>query len=141
MNCTIHIYLLNALYSQQQADEQNGGKESADNRKYLWEDELRVTGRIKAITEHADVSFPLEGELEDGTSFKHDVKKMHLVQIETEDSPNVYVGASESMLDSVQIDRKGDAVIKIFLKDDEPYANPIPGIYIASKEFPKELIR
>ena len=31
--------------------------------------------------------------------------------------------------------------ITIILKDLEPMANPSPGVYIASKEFPKDLTR
>lgn len=141
MNCIIHIYLLNALYSQELADQENNGKESTDNRKYLWEDELKVTGKVLSMTEHKNVSFPLQGQLEDGTPFSHDVSKMYLVQISTADAQDVYIGASESIVDSCEIKDGENAVIKLFLKDDEPYANPIPGIYIASKEFPKELIR
>ena len=30
--------------------------------------------------------------------------------------------------------------IKIFLKDFEPMSNPVPGIYVASKEFPQALV-
>jgi hypothetical protein len=30
-------------------------------------------------------------------------------------------------------------IVKLFLKDLEPFANPVPGIYISTKEFPKEL--
>lgn len=141
MNCSIHIYLINALYSQDLADEKYGGKESADNRKYQWEDELRVTGNVTKIEEHRNVSFPLQGQLEDGSVFSHDVKKMFLIQISTSGSPDVYVGASESIVDSYTIEKGEEPVVKLYLKDDEPYANPIPGIYIASKEFPKELIR
>jgi hypothetical protein len=141
MNCSIHIYLINALYSQSLADEKHGGKESADNRKYQWEDELRVTGSVTEIIEHRNVSFPLKGQLEDGSEFSYDVKKMFLIQVSTSDSPDVYIGASESIVDSFMIQKGKEPVVKLYLKDDEPYANPIPGIYIASKEFPKELIR
>jgi hypothetical protein len=28
----------------------------------------------------------------------------------------------------------------VYLKDFEPMSNPVPGIYIAAQEFPKELI-
>ncbi|MEY3591416.1 MAG: hypothetical protein RLZZ38_372, partial [Bacteroidota bacterium] len=38
MNCKIHIYLLNDLFSQELADAEFGGKESADNLRYEWED-------------------------------------------------------------------------------------------------------
>jgi hypothetical protein len=133
--------LINALYSQELADNKHGGKESADNRKYQWEDELRVKGKVTDIVEHRNISFPLQGQLEDGSQFSHEVKKMFLIQVSTNDSPDVFIGASESIVDSFLIERGDEPVVRLYLKDDEPYANPIPGIYIASKEFPKELIR
>jgi hypothetical protein len=43
------------------------------------------------------------------------------------------------MVSHCTIKKSKDFKIELFLKDDEPYANPIPGIYIASKEFPKAL--
>jgi hypothetical protein len=35
---------------------------------------------------------------------------------------------------------EGAITIKLYLNDDEPYANPYPGLFVASKEFPKALI-
>ena len=140
MKCSIHIYLLNALYSQTLADEQHEGKESADNRKYQWEDELKITTQVKEISEHRNVSFPLQGETPDGNAFSYDVTKMMLLQIQSEDAPDVFIGASESIIESFKVEKEEDRfVVRLFINDDEPYANPIPGIYIASKEFPKEL--
>lgn len=142
MKCQVNVYLLNALFSQKLADESNNGKEDADNRKFLWEDELAITTEVKSVIEHSDVSFPLQGVMPDGEEFSIDVRGMRLVQISSVDGPDVYVGASESMIDRLEVEKKeGDFSIRLYLKDDEPYANPIPGIYIASKEFPKELIR
>jgi hypothetical protein len=141
MKCKIHVYLLNALYSQELADVQHKGMESADNRKYQWEDEFRITSDVLDLEELRGVEFPLGGMLEDGTQFSVPVKEMYLVRIKSSDGPDVFVGASESMVDHIEIERSEGAKISIYLKDDEPYANPIPGIYIASKEFPKELIR
>ena len=38
-------------------------------------------------------------------------------------------------------EKEDETVIRIYLKDYEPMSNPVPGIYIASQEFPKELVR
>ena len=139
MNCTIHVYLLNDLFSQKLADEQHGGKETTDNRKHLWEDEMRITSDVVELEELHDVIFPLQGEWPDGSVFSHDVTGMYLIRIKSSNEPDVYVGASESMVSHCTIKRTGEFEIELYLKDDEPYANPIPGIYIASKEFPKAL--
>ena len=46
MNCKIHIHLLNELFSQELADAQHNGKETADNLRYEWEDELEITSEV-----------------------------------------------------------------------------------------------
>jgi hypothetical protein len=67
---------------------------------------------------------------------------MHLFEITSSDAPNVYVGASESIVSSAKFEKTDEAyTIEIFLKDYEPMSNPTPGIFIAAKSFPKELIR
>ena len=51
MNCKIHIYLLNDLFSQELADAEFNGKESADNLRYEWEDELEINTEVKEVKE------------------------------------------------------------------------------------------
>ena len=141
MICTIHTYLLNDLYSQDLADSQNNGKQSPDNKKFDWEDEMSVSSSVKDVEELLDSSYFLAGSLGDGSNFSIEVPKMRLLKITSTDSPDLYVGASESIISEVRINRNENHwKIEIYIKDLEPLANPIPGIYIASKEFPKELV-
>ena len=66
---------------------------------------------------------------------------MRLIKIISSDAPDLYVGASESIISEARVDKHNNQwTIEIYIKDFEPMANPIPGIYIASKEFPKELL-
>jgi hypothetical protein len=133
--------MLNEHFSQEHADANFGGQPSANNRLYDWEDDMRITTPVSKIIEHRKVSFPLQGELPSGESFNHEVENMFLFEIQSETQPSIYIGCSESILDSFENKIDGDTVfLKIFIRDYEAYANPIPGIYIASKEFPKELI-
>ena len=141
MICTIHTYLLNDLYSQELADSQNNGEQTPDNKKYDWEDEMSISSRVKEVEELIDSSYFLAGSLGDGSNFSIEVPKMRLLKITSSDAPDLYVGASESIISEVRINRNEiHWKIEIFIKDLEPMANPIPGIYIASKEFPKELV-
>lgn len=141
MNCTINVYMLNEHFSQEHADANFGGKPSANNRLYDWEDEMKITSPVSKVTEHRKVSFPLQGELPSGEPFHHEVKDMFLFEIQSEEQPSTFIGCSESILDSFEQKQEGENIfLKIFIRDYEAYANPIPGIYIASKEFPKELI-
>ena len=141
MKCTIHTYLLNDLYSQEFADSQNNGEQTPDNKKYDWEDEMSISSRVKEVEELIDSSYFLAGSLGDGSNFSIEVPNMRLIKITSSDAPDLYVGASESIISEVRINRNEiHWKIEIFIKELEPMANPIPGIYIASKEFPKELV-
>ena len=141
MKCTIHTYLLNDLYSQELADSQNNGEQSPDNKKYDWEDEMNVSSRVNDVEELKDSSYFLAGALGNGSDFSIEVPKMRLLKITSSDAQDLYVGASESIISEVRIAKTvSQWNIEIYIKDLEPLANPIPGIYIASKEFPKELV-
>jgi hypothetical protein len=142
MNCKIHIYLLNDLYSQELADEQHEGNQSIDNIKYEWEDELSISSDVISVTELSDVAYPLAGMNEHNEAFQFDIPNMRLFEIQSSDAPKVYIGASESIVSSATVEKTDESyTIEIFLKDYEPMSNPTPGIFIAAKSFPKELIR
>jgi hypothetical protein len=142
MNCKIHIYLLNDLYSQELADEQHEGNQSIDNIKYEWEDELSISSDVISVTELSDVAYPLAGMNEHNEAFQFDIPNMRLFEIQSSDAPKVYIGASESIVSSAIVEKTDESyTIEIFLKDYEPMSNPTPGIFIAAKSFPKELIR
>jgi hypothetical protein len=139
--CIVNVYLLNEHFSPEYAEAQHNGKESENNLRYEWEDEFAITSDVLSVTAIENASLPLQGEMPDGQIFSHEVSKMLLFEIASSDAPTTFVGASASIVDSYEIDQSGkDMHLKIFLKDYEPMSNPIPGIYIASKEFPKELI-
>ena len=142
MNCKIHIYLLNDLYSQELADDQHEGNQSIDNIKYEWEDELSISSDVISVTELSDVAYPLAGMNEHNEAFQFDIPNMRLFEIQSSDAPKVYIGASESIVSSASFEKTDESyTIEIFLKDYEPMSNPTPGIFIAAKSFPKELIR
>ncbi len=141
MKCRVHIFLLNEHFSEEHANEHHGGQESENNLRYEWEDELSITSDVLAVKFLEDTSYPLIGELPDGQKFHYEVEHMSLFEILSSDAPTIYVGASKSIVDHCSSVSENEVqVISIYLKDYEPMANPIPGIYIASKEFPKELI-
>ena len=141
MICTIHTYLLNDLYSQELADSQHNGEQTPDNKMYGWEDELRVSSSVLEVIPLKDSSYLLAGISAEGKDFSIEVQNMRLIKIISSDAPDLYVGASESILSEARVDKnKNQLTIEIYIKDFEPMANPIPGIYIASKEFPKELL-
>ena len=142
MNCKIHIYLLNDFFSQEIADKLHNGKESADNLRYEWEDELEINVAVQRVTEHENGTYTLAGYDENNDLFSYDIPEMHLFEIESEGNPSTFVGGSKSIVSHCNYELIADThTIHIFLKDYEPMANPVPGIFIASKSFPKSLIR
>jgi hypothetical protein len=110
--------------------------------KRQWEDELSISSDVTSVTELTDVVYPLAGMDENNEAFQFDIPNMRLFEICSSDAPNVFVGASESIVSSTKLEKTTDSyTLEIFLKDYEPMSNPTPGIYIAAKSFPKELIR
>lgn len=142
MNCKIHIHLLNDLFSQEIADNQHNGKESIDNLRYEWEDELEITSAVTNVIEKTDSVYTLAGYDENDTLFSYDIENMHLFEIQSKENPSTFVGASNAIIDHCELTTDANGyTIRIFLKDYEPMSNPVPGIFIASQAFPKALIR
>lgn len=137
MDCTVQFFLLNDGFSQELAD-QNEGLETPENTRYEWEDELKITVPVQEVNAIREGEYVLEGNLPSGESFSHSVPEMRLFEIKGDTT--ILVGCSEQLLDSYEIIREDEFVVRVYLKDYEPFANPVPGIYIASKAFPKELI-
>lgn len=132
---SLHFYLLNEHFSPEYAEANHGGKETENNIKYEWEDELAINDVVRyQILRNEQI--PIEGYLPDESHFSSVFKEMFVIEIETKEG-TARLGVSESILDSFE--EKEDR-IAIFIKDYEPHGNPVPGIYVASKEFPKELV-
>ena len=140
MKCVVLCYQINELFSQSIADEKHDGKPSADNVKNHWEDELQISSSVLSVEELKDESYQLKGSYANGEDFQFEILAMRLIKIVSENAPVCFVGASESIIEKIQISKNTEQfILKLFLKDLEPFANPIPGIYISTKEFPKEL--
>ena len=136
MECIVHFYLLNKDFSEEVAD-QNGGAETEDNYRYDWEDALKITTDVSEVVVHDYATFPLRGEMPDGDPFTFDVENMRLFELKGEQP--LMVGCSERIIDSYDLLHEEAYILRVYLKYDEPMANPVPGIYIASQEFPKQL--
>ncbi len=127
----------NELYSQEFADEHHNGEESADNKLYEWEDEMSLKGEIMEVDIEENADYIIRGERGEGDPFEIAIPKMRLFNFVREDNSVIQIGCSESLFESEEL-IINDKILTLNLKG-EPYANPIPGIYIASREFPKEL--
>lgn len=140
MKLTAHFYLLNDNFSPEYAEANHGGNETENNPFYEWEDELEVSTNLTSTELIRDGSFTLAGEMPDGESFSTEVSNMFLLKLKLDNGSEGYFGVSESILDRYTLEGETDQVLKVYIKDYEPLANPMPGVFIASKEFPIELI-
>jgi hypothetical protein len=141
MRCSVHIYCINSLYSQEFADTHHHGLPSEDNREFDWEDELSIKDEVLHIEEKPNSIYTIQGYMPDGALFAHEIPNTRLIDIDCAASPKVQIAVSETMLDTVDISKTAtEYVVSVYLKDNEPYGNPIPGVYIASKAFPKALV-
>lgn len=133
----VNVYMNNELFSQNFADEFHKGEESEDNKLFEWEDEMNLKGEIMEVDVERDASYIIRGEKGDGERFEVNVPNMMVFNFIREDNALIQVACSESLYADHEL-IVNDKILTLFLKG-EPYANPVPGIYIASREFPKEL--
>ncbi len=141
MTCRIHFYLLNDHFSIEYANEHNNGEPSELNRKYLWEDEFAISLDVTAIEPLEDTTYVLQGSNGNGEPFAEEVPNMRMFYIRNGEDLVAAVGCSEILMEDFTIAEEADAlVLSVNLKGEEPLANPVTGIYIASKDFPKSLI-
>lgn len=139
MRCNINVYGLNHLYSQTFADLNHDGQESLDNYKFDWEDQFELTSDVESFEEIAQTTYFLKGSKGE-KEFSEEVHNMFLIKLKSADGTMNEIGCSISILDSYEVlEKEGKLNVNIYVKDLEPYSNPIPGIYIASKEFPQSL--
>jgi hypothetical protein len=140
MKLTAHFFLLNDDFSPEYAEANHGGNETENNPLYEWEDEFEVTENLASTELVRNGSFTLAGNLPEGQPFASEVSKMFLLKLKLGDGTEGYFGVSESILENYTLDGEEDQVLKVYIRDYEPLANPMPGVFIASKEFPLELI-
>ena len=132
--------MLNEHFSQDHADAQHNGEESENNLKYEWEDELAISHPVKALNPIRKGVYTIQGSLGEEEQFAYDIPDTLLFNIEGEDGSVIQMACSESIIDSFEIvDFEDIKRLNVYLKEEEPHSNPIPGIYIALQEFPKEL--
>lgn len=140
MRLNVHFYLLNEHFSQDHADAQHNGEESENNLRFEWEDEFDVTTEIEEIITHRKATYTIEGEMSNGETFAYNIPEMLIFDIISKEGIVTQLACSESIVEDFElIDTDENKRLNVYLKESEPHTNPIPGIYVALNEFPKEL--
>lgn len=140
MDLTLHIFQVNSDFSPEYAEANHGGNESENNRIYEWEDELKIQNGIISYQIIRNSTYLLNGQYGDGNSFSEEVKNMFIIELTLENGQIGQLGTSECMLiEYKETEEDGKHLLTLYIKDYEPFWNEIPGVYIASKEFPKNI--
>ena len=143
MNLHAHFILVNSDFNQSIADDFNEGQESEDNIKHLWEDELVVSEPIKEFKIKHNESYFLQGFYADNQAFNFEIQDVSIVDIISVTGTKTQFAVSKKLIkktDKVVDEEKGKTHIYFYLSDAFPLNNPISGVYIIKKDFPKELI-
>jgi hypothetical protein len=136
---TIHFYLLNDDFSPEYADANHNGQETENNLKYEWEDEIVLKNEILGFTV-IDEPYKISGYLPDDSIFSYEIKNTTIFRAIGADEQATDFAVSSDLLDRFEEKEEENSVrLNVFLKDYEPFTNPIPGVFIISKDFPKEL--
>ena len=140
MKLNAHFYLLNDDFSPEYAEANHGGQESENNPLYEWEDELEVDG-LENVVVCENGSYTLAGETDQIGTFSFELSNMLVFELQQSNGVYGAFALSNSLVNHFElIDSVDGKELKVFIKDYEPLTNPIPGVYIAAKQFPKELI-
>ena len=127
------------MFSQSYANRLYQGQESEDNQKYQWEDELVVRHVMEVNTLTNDV-YLLRGTTPKFGDFSFPIPNMHIIQMTCENGDKAECAISTKLLSSmVQEEREDDIEMKLEINDNEPFINPIAGVYIAHQDIPSEL--
>ena len=137
MSYTIKVFLKSGDFSQEFADENNNGEETAENVRFEWEDEFRITGEFSKVEILRDQVYPLAGENGDGTEFSYDIPGVSVFEFHETDGVTPMV-ISEKALDEYFLDTT-KKTLEVYLNDDEVVENPVAGLYIVLSDFPVEL--
>jgi len=137
MAYTIKVFLRSGDFSQEFADQHHNGEETAENVRFEWEDEFRITGDFSKVEVQRGQVYPLAGENGDGSEFSFDIPDVTVFEFHGTDGVTPVV-VSEKALDEYFLDTNRKT-LEVYLNDDEVVENPVSGLYIVLPDFPKEL--
>jgi hypothetical protein len=144
MDLYLHFILVNTDYNQSIADDYNNGEESEDNVKHIWEDELKVAEPITDFKIIHSKPYVLKGYYPNDVLFEFEIPNVTLVECNTVKGEKIQFAVSKKLiktLDKQEVEGKDETHITFYLKDDVSLQNPFEGLYIDTKDFPKELLK
>lgn len=140
MKVTITVKEVNPDFDQELADKENEGRESEHNIRYNWEDEFEVKDDVKDFGIRNNEIYTLEG-MKGDEPFSYEIPSMTIIECVGTNGTITRFAASRKLIRDTKknVDKKGDIHFFIFLKGGHAHVNPVTGVYISEKDFPKEL--
>ena len=142
MDLFLHFILVNSEFNQGIANDLYDGEESEDNIKHLWEDELKVSEKVKEFKIKNNVSYVLAGYFPDEKPFSFEIPEMTICDCVTDNGQQMQFAVSKKILKKTEkiVDQANEEThLYFYLKDTLPMENPMDGVYILKQDFPKEL--
>ena len=136
---TLRFIRINPDFDQQHADEMHRGKESEDNIKYLWEDELELS-EVSNLAIKNRSTYLLQGS--DGeTTFEYELPDMCVIEAKLKTGEINHFGVSQKILkNSNHSEKEGNHTYSFYIKGRFEPINPFLGLYVLAKDFPEELL-
>lgn len=142
MDLYLHFIQINSEFNQALADDLHEGKETEDNIRCLWEDELKVSEDVKEFKIKNNSVYTLTGYFPDNKKFSFEIQDMTICECITESDNRMQFAVSKKILkktEKKEDKEKNETHLYFYLKDTLPMENPMNGIYILKSDFPKEL--
>jgi polynucleotide 5'-kinase involved in rRNA processing len=142
MDLYLHFIQINSEFNQALANDLHDGKETEDNIKCLWEDELKVSEDVKEFKIKNNTTYTLEGYFPDNKKFSFEIPDMTTCDCITGSGKKTQFAISKKLIkktEKIVEAGKDETHLYFYLKDTLPMENPMNGIYIVKSDFPKEL--
>jgi|GEM_PF-548068 len=140
MRVTVSIREINSAFDKEYAEREHGGEESEDNILCTWEDELEVNEDVTSFKILNNTVYELQVE-KDGQAHSFPIEGMTVCECTGASGNLTRFAVSRKLIRNTEkkIAPNGDVHFFFFIKDKHPMVNPLIGVYISLKDFPKEL--
>ncbi|MDQ3191141.1 MAG: hypothetical protein M3Q58_06080 [Bacteroidota bacterium] len=142
MEVYVHFKEINSDFSKEIADQFFQGKESEENIKFPWEDEVKISEDVIDFKIINRAVYNLKGNFPDGKSFSFEIPDMTICESKTAGGNIVQFAVSGRLIKGTEKKYNTQKEVMHFyfyLKDKLSSENPFPGVYILTKHFPAEL--
>jgi hypothetical protein len=142
MNLYLHFILLNSDFNQGIADDFYDGQESEDNIKHLWEDELLVNEPVVDFKIKHNEPYVLNGLFANDKPFSFEIPNVTTINCTLKSGIVSQFAVSKKLLKKTEKtvdEKKNETHLYFYMRDDQPFQNPIDGVYIVNADFPNEL--